>query len=173
MNLRCRISANAWEKKPLFSQVVYKAIKVSKALPHRTKKTKAGKSLKLNAYLFFILICVPYKWRYIEGCRISFYSSEYLFRYFFYYYYLSLYLYVRNFQTGPLDAWLSYLKNLISYVIVKDMCLQWLDKLTLVNGLKSYGVSTDSKQSSKQIVSRRGWLCYGMINVEWDRALFV
>ena len=136
--MRSRISANAWEKKPLFSQVVYKAIKVSKALPHRTKKTKAGKSLKLNAYLFFILICVPYKWRYIEGCRISFYSSEYLFRYFFfYYYYLSLYLYVRNFQTGPLDAWLTYLKNLISYVIVKDVCLLWLDKLMLVNGYQS------------------------------------
>ena len=82
------------------------------------------------------------KWRYIEGCRISFYSSEYLFRY-FYYYHLGLYLYVRNFQTGPLDAWRTYLKHLISYVIVKDMCLPWLDKLTLVNGLKSYGVSTD------------------------------
>ena len=38
-------------------------------------------------------------------------------------YYLSLYLYVCNFQTGPLDAGLTYLRNLISFVIVKDMCL--------------------------------------------------
>ena len=51
MNLRSRISANVWQKKPLFSQVVNKAIKISKALLHRTKKTKAGISLKLNSSL--------------------------------------------------------------------------------------------------------------------------
>ena len=156
MNLRCRISANAWEKKPLFSQVVYKAIKVLKALPRRTKKTKAGISLKFNAYYFSSLSA------FIQVTIYRRVSNKFLFLWVPFQIFLLLLfesislIYVRNFQTGPLDAWLSYLNNLISYVIVKDTCLPWLDKLTLVNGLKSYGVSTDIKQSSKQIASRWG-----------------
>ena len=63
--------------------------------------------------------------------------------------------------------------KILSVMLLLGCVLAMIRQAYVVNGLKSYGVSTDIKQSSKQIASRWGWLCYGTINVEWDRALFV